>query len=243
MSAGMADFTPQMPHGELLEIFSGIHFVTGTTRPFFEGRNWQFSRNMTVVREGDALTLINTVRLDDAGLAALDRLGEVKNVVKIGSFHGYDDAFYVDRYGAKLWALAGMEHESGLPTKGELGAESMPFTGAKLFVFETAKMPEGLLLIEREGGIVVSCDSLQNWAEADRFFDGETAKIMTEIGFIKAANVGPGWARFAEPKASDFERVLALPFKHLLSAHGSPLVGDAKERFAATFRELYGVNS
>lgn len=243
MSPKMSDFTPQMPHGELKEVFPGIHFVTGTTRPFFEGKHWQFSRNMTVVREGDALTLINTVRLDEAGLAALERLGEVKSVVKLGSFHGIDDAFYVDRYGAKLWALAGMVHESGLPTDVELGSDSMPFVGAKIFVFETSKMPEGLLLIEREGGIVVSCDSLQNWAEADRFFDDETAKAMTEVGFIKPANVGPSWARFAEPKASDFERVLALPFKHLLSAHGSPILDDAKERFAATFRELYGVNS
>ncbi len=232
-----------MPHGDLQEVLPGVHFVTGTTRPFLEGKQWQFSRNMTVVREGDALTLINTVRLGDAGLAALDRLGEVKHVVKIGSFHGFDDAFYVDRYGAKLWALAGMEHEGGLPTDAVLGADSMPFAGAKLFVFATAKIPEGLVLIEREGGIVVACDSLQNWAEVDRFFSDESANMMTEFGFIKAANVGPGWARFAEPAASDFERVLALPFKHLLSPHGSPILHDAKERFAATFRELYGLNS
>ena len=239
----MSDFPPQMPHGDLQEVLPGVYFVTGTTRPFFEGKQWQFSRNMTVVREGRELTLINTVRLHDPGLAALDRLGEVKNVVKLGSFHGIDDAFYVDRYGAKLWALANMSHESGLPTDAVLGEDSMPFAGASIFVFETAKMPEGLLLIERQGGIIISCDSLQNWAEVDRFFSDESAKMMTEFGFIKAANVGPGWARLAEPKASDFERLLALPFKHLLSAHGSPVLADAKERFAATFRELYGVNS
>ncbi len=238
----MPDFTPRMPHGDLQEVFSGVYFVTGTSRPNFEGEQWQYSRNMTVIREGDALTLVNTVRLDEAGLAALDRLGEVKNVVKIGAFHGIDDAFYVDRYGAELWALPGMRHESGLPTTRELGPGSLPVGDASLFVFETSKMPEGLLLLDREGGILIACDSLQNWAEVDRFFSEESGAKMAAIGFIKAANIGPGWRRYAEPEARDFHRLLELPFRHFLGAHGAPLRGDAKERFAATIREAFGAD-
>lgn len=65
--------------------------------------------------------------------------------------------------------------------------------------------------------------------------------MMTAGGFIKPGNVGPGWARLTKPKASDFEAVLELPFTHVLSGHGTPVIGDAKECFAATFRELYGV--
>jgi hypothetical protein len=38
-----------------------------------------------VLRDGNALTLINSIRLDDAGLA---QLGRVAHVVKIGSLHG-----------------------------------------------------------------------------------------------------------------------------------------------------------
>jgi hypothetical protein len=53
----------------------------------------QFSRNMTVVRDGNALTLINSMRIDGAGLAQLDALGRVAHVVKIGSLHRRDDAF------------------------------------------------------------------------------------------------------------------------------------------------------
>lgn len=237
----MPDFTPLMPHGELHEVFPDIFVVTGTSRPNFEGAQWQFSRNMTVLREGDVLTLINTVRLDEAGLAALDRLGRVENVVKIGSFHGIDDVFYVDRYSAELWALPGMRHESGLPTTRELRPDSLPVKDASLFAFDTAKMPEGLLVLGREGGIVISCDSLQNWAEVDEFFSAESAAKMSAIGFIKSANVGPGWRRYTEPQASDFQRLLELRFRHLLSGHGAPLIGDAKERLAATIRELYGV--
>jgi hypothetical protein len=37
------------------------------------------------------------VRLDEPSLAELEKLGRVANVVKIGSLHGRDDAFYVSR--------------------------------------------------------------------------------------------------------------------------------------------------
>lgn len=242
MAAAMHEFKPAMPHGDLEEVFPGVFFVTGTTRPRFEGVDWQFSRNMTVVRDGDALTIINSVRLDDAGLQALERLGEVKHVIKLGAFHGYDDPFYVDRYRPTLWALPGMTHEGGLATDAVLGPDACPIRDASVFAYETVKAPEGLLVIHREGGVVIACDSLQNWAAVDRFFDEPSAAMMTQFGFIRPTNVGPGWARYAEPQARDFARVLELPFRHLLSAHGTPVVGDAKERYAATFRELYGVD-
>jgi len=235
----MSAFKDPMPHGEIEQPFDGVFFVTGTTRPKFDGGSWQFSRNMTVVREGESLTLINTVRLDEAGLGQLDELGKVENVVKIGSFHGYDDPFYVDRYGAKLWAFEGMTHEGGLTTDAVLEPGRTPFGGCQVFVFETSKTKEGLLLIEREGGILVSCDALQNWAEVDRFFSDESAKQMTEFGFIQPANIGPGWRRSAEPQKSDFDRVEALPFRHLVSAHGTVLRDDAHAQLSATFAAAF----
>src|ERR1700722_8894119 len=61
-------FPPALPHGELDEVLPGLFLVTGTARlpgplPV------RFSRNMTVVREGERLVLLNSVRLDEAGLA------------------------------------------------------------------------------------------------------------------------------------------------------------------------------
>jgi hypothetical protein len=75
---------------------------------------------MTIVRDGGRLTLINTVRLNDAGLAELEKLGTVTNVVRIGDMHGVDDPFYVDRYGAKFWAMPGMGIQWGLTVGQEL---------------------------------------------------------------------------------------------------------------------------
>src|SRR5262249_5343996 len=132
----MPDLQPALPHGELREIFGGIFFVTGTSRATFMGLSWQFSRNMTVVREGKALTIVNSVRLNDVGLRALDALGKVTNIVKIGAFHGIDDAFYLERYGARLWALPGATHDNGKVTDVELKVGGpMPIANSRLFVF------------------------------------------------------------------------------------------------------------
>lgn len=238
----MAEFKELMPHGELQEVFPDVFFVTGTTKPSFAGVDWQFSRNMTVVRDGDVLTLVNTVRLDDPGLAKLDSLGKVTNVVKLGAFHGMDDHFYLDRYEAKQWALPGSEHDGGQKTDVELkvGGE-MPCVGCSLFVWETSAQPEALLLLEREGGIVIACDSLQNWVEVDQFFDQATGERMSQIGFIKPANVGPGWRQACNPEAPDFKRLKGESFKHLMPAHGVPIKGDAHDQFAATFAREFGV--
>ena len=195
---------------------------------------------MTVVRDGEALTLVNTVRLDDDGLAALDRLGKVTHVVRIGSMHGIDDAFYVQRYGARLWGLPGMKHAGGRKADTLLGAGGeTPFSDGTVFVFDTPALPEAVLRIDRDGGILVSCDSLQNWSEADRFFDEATAQKMTAFGFIQPANIGPGWLRTAKPRLDDFEKLESLEFRHLLPAHGTPLHDVAREKLRATFDRVF----
>lgn len=242
MASLHATFHPVLPHGPLEEVFEDVFFVTGTTRPTFFGLDWQFSRNMTVVRDGDALTLVNTVRLDDAGLAALSALGTVRHVVRLGAFHGMDDAFYLDRYGASLWALPDMVHEHTHPTDHVLRpAGPLPCADASLFVYETAKQPEGLLLLARAGGILIACDSLQNWRAPDAYFDAESAARMESMGFFRTANVGPGFRTACEPAAQDFARILDLPFRHLVSAHGTVLRDEAKPRLRETLAELYGI--
>ena len=104
----MDHLPPALAHGALEEVFPGVFFVTGMMKTKLMGADWQFSRNMTVVREGTALTVINSVRLDDAGLAKLEAVGRVTNVVRIGSLHGRDDAFYKTRYNATFWAPPGI---------------------------------------------------------------------------------------------------------------------------------------
>lgn len=231
-----------MPHGVLEEVFKDVFFVTGTTCPHFLERDWQFSRNMVVVREGGDLTLINTVRLDEDGLAALEALGTPRHVVRLGAWHGMDDAFYLRRYNAALWALPGMEHAHGHATDHALTVGGpTPFSGVSLFQFETITTQEGLLLIERDGGILVSCDSLQNWSGPDAYFDASSAQSMGAMGFFRSGNIGPGFIAGAQPQPEDFIRLKALEYAHLLSAHGEVLRDNAKAVVEQTIAELIGV--
>lgn len=238
----MDAFPEALPHGPLEEVFPGVFFVTGTMKTVLMGAHWHFSRNMTVVRDGGTLTLINTVRLDDAGLAALEALGRVAHVVRIGSLHGRDDAFYKARYGATCWALPGMPQEAGLvPDKLLVPGGEMPFSDCSVFVFEQIKLPECVLRIDRAGGILVACDALQNWLAPDAFFSDESRKMMTEMGFFQRANIGPVWMQVNEPKAGDFARLRELPFRHLLPGHGSPLRDHAHEAFSERFKQVFAL--
>ena len=58
--------------------------------------------------------LINSLRLDEEGLAKLDELGKVTDVIRLGGFHGSDDPFYKERYGATSWAIEGQVYFNGV---------------------------------------------------------------------------------------------------------------------------------
>ena len=219
------DLPPLLPHGTLAKVLPDVFVVQGQTRPVFGGRQLQFSRTMTVVRENGALTLVNTLRLDDAGLEAL----EARNLVKLGSFHGRDDAFYVQRYGARMWALPGMPHSRGIRTDHVLEAGAPgPTADAETFAYATPSAPEGRLLLARHGGILLACDSLQNGV-VDAYFDEATAAMMTQQGLVGRVSVGPGWRAAGRPTPADLGRVLSLEFRHLISAHGPALLHTAHD--------------
>ena len=238
----MSTFPPAMPHGALEEVLPDVFFVTGTMRNEFFGSMWQFSRNMTVVREGERLTILNSVRLDDDGLRALDGLGRVVNVVRLGDMHGLDDGFYVDRYGATYWGLPGTTARDGLRPHRELTVDGeLPIGDSSLFVFETTKRPEAILRIDREGGILVACDALQNWVEPDAYFDDETIAKMKDMGFFTHAGVGLAWVHESTPDPQDFRRLKGLTFRHVLCGHGKADLDTTPEAYHATFQRLFQV--
>ena len=111
---GDGGFPQALPHGELREVLPSIYLVTGAfkmARPPL-----CFSRNMTVVPEPAGLVLVNSVRLSDQGLKQLDALGKVTDVIRLAGFHGRDDGFYKDRYGAKVWAVKGQRYTTDFET-------------------------------------------------------------------------------------------------------------------------------
>jgi len=238
----MDQFESALPHGAIKEVFPGVFFVSGAMEAVIQGQDWQFSRNMTLVRDGERLVIVNSVRLDEAGLAELDKLGKVTDVVRLGALHGRDDPFYVDRYGADYWAMPGMEHETGLQATRTLSPDAaLPIADASVFEFYTTQIPEGILRIDRAGGILIACDALQNWLVPDEYFSESSRDLMQDMGFFTPANLGPIWVQAAAPAGDDFARLKGLQFKHALCGHGEPLRDTAYEDYSATFNRMFGV--
>lgn len=230
-----------LAHGELNEVFQNVYFVSGAMETVLMEMDWQFSRNMVVVRDGKRLVLINSVRLNAQGLARLDSLGVVTDVIRLGALHGRDDAFYVDKYKAKYWAMPGVDNKTQTLVT-ELSEEcELPIKGASLFQFTTSNVPEAIIILPQNGGIAIACDALQNWLSPDEHFCEHSTERMQQMGFFKEANVGPVWQQVAEPEAKDFIRLKELSFKHALCGHGEPLKDKAKEAYLETFSRLFNI--
>lgn len=198
------------------------------------------SRNMTVVQRGDDLVLVNSVRLDDQGLAELERLGTVTDVIRLAGAHGSDDPFYKQRYGATVWDVAGQRYFEGLDfNKGRtyfhsdhaLGGEVVPpLPGARLFRFST-EPPEGLILLAHEGGTLISGDVLHHWAEGREHFNWVGRVGFRLMGFIGPHQVGKGWLDACKPDPAELASLLELPFVHVIPAHGDIVHGDGPEKY------------
>jgi len=229
------DFPKALMHSAISEVLPDVFFVTGSAD--MPGKMpMKISRNMTILREGDVLTLVNSVRLTDAGLSELEKLGDIKHVIRLAGFHGMDDPFYKDRYGATVWSvdapyIPGFDFDAApylTPDKVINGQSDLPISNAKLIEFTSATPREGLLHIDREGGILISGDCLQNWGKTDRYFNLPAKVIMKLMGFIKPYNIGPGWLKFAKPDATQVRAILDLEFNHVMPAHGVPVIENAK---------------
>ena len=133
----------------------------------------KIGRAMTVVRGDDGLVIFNSMRLSEEGLRELDALGDVRHVVRLAGFHGRDDGFYRDRYGATVYAIEGQRYFRGMDPKKQSVASFMepdvwldeestlPIPGARLKVIASCDPTEALCLIEREGGRILEDDSLE----------------------------------------------------------------------------------
>lgn len=237
----MFEYSPAWPHGALHEIFPEVFLVTGTNKTQHAGIDFQTSRNMVVVRLGDALTLLNTVRLDEAGLRSLESLGTIRDIIRLGAFHGRDDPFYRDRYGAKLWALPGAMHADGRAADGLLDPHGdSPLHDSEVFIFESAKFPEAALLLKQDDGVLITCDAVQNWTAVDSYFSAECGARFLKEGLIRPMNVPSTWLQACAPNPADFHRLLQLPFRHLISAHGEPAIGTAHVQLSTRVIDVFG---
>ena len=221
----MASFPKALPHGPLTEVFPDVFLVIGGFRV---GPGARITRNMTVVRSGGELVILNSVRLTDEGEAQLAKLGKVAHVVRLGSFHGADDPYYADRYKVPIWGPPGIMHAPGIGETRELKPGSSPLDGATVFVFEQCNRAEAAVLLARDGGVLITCDSFQHWTT----FDGCSlvGKMILRMMRFGPAFIGPMWLKAMGPSVrGELERMAALPFRHLLAGHGAVLRDNAAD--------------
>jgi len=239
------EFNSSPVHGKLRQVgpaFENVFFVCGEmpstpSRPFFERMFFRYSRTMTVVRRPDGgLVIINSMKLNEGGLQELDELGEVRHIVRLGTFHGVDDAFWLRRYpGAQYWHVQGMTPAKGLPDVVPRtlvdGSPAGPIPGARIVEFEGANFPEAILVLPQ--GVAITCDSIQNHKS---IFGGKYNSWLVsfgiwKIGLLGEARLGPIWLDNQGDRSalrSHFHKLLQLDWDVLVPGHGWPLKSDAK---------------
>ncbi len=224
-----AGFPPPQPHDPPRELLPDLLFVHGTFRM---APGMTINRNMVVLRDRGQLTLINAIRLNEAGEASLEAYGEVENVVRLGPLHGLDDPYTVQRFGARFWSQSGGDrYAEPLPDVVITDETTAPVEDAEIIILKETVLPECLLLWRRHGGVLIACDAVQNWESTSRC--SLLGKIACHaFGFMHPANIGPFWIKLmTKPGGSlkpDFDRILAHEFDHLVGAHGQPLIGGAR---------------
>jgi hypothetical protein len=238
-------FPPVRPHGELKEVFPDVFRVSGSINigPM------RFSRNMTVLRQGDSLVLINTVRLNDAALETLEALGQVRHILRIGGWHGSDDAFYKDRYDCPVTSVRGQRYFEGTTAeKGntyfasdhEIDADDeLPIEGASLYVVHTTP-PEAILRIPAGGGTLITADALQNWPRADENFNFLGKIGMNLGGMVKPYTMMKPWIDKYKPPKEEMAGILELGFDNVLPGHGEAVIGGALEKFRPAIEAYAG---
>jgi hypothetical protein len=217
-------------HDPICEIQSDVFMVRGCIKM---NALMTITRNMAIVRHAGELTLVDPIRLSSSEEKRLDALGAVKRILRLGPFHGVDDPYYIERYGAELWAPGlSRAHPESKPALEFDASTQLPFPDAELFCFEGLKQPEAALLLRRGRGLLITCDSIQHYGDY-RYNNLVARLLMPFIGFPKTTIVGPIWVKLMTPEGasleSEFRRLLELDFDQLLSAHGSLLETGAHE--------------
>ena len=234
-------FPAAYPHQAIKQLHENVFMLPGSIRM---GPGLYMNRNMLILREDHQLTLINPVRMDEQGLASLEQMGEVKNIIRLGDFHGLDDEFYMDRYQAQFWCQQGQAtYLTPLPNIVIDSDTSAPVNNAQFFIFKQAKYPEAALLL-KEHKLLITTDAIQFYQDW-HYFSFISKLAFRLMGFKLGLNIGGPWIKRVTPKndtmLKDFQALMELDFDSLVAAHGSHLECEAKsliqQEMTLTFKQ------
>jgi len=238
----MRDHPPAPYHLPLQECFPDVWLARSAIAMSIPLRlTITFSRNMVAVRTPDGWVLLNPVRLTEDAEAELLAKAPFKHAVRLGTFHGRDDGYFVEKFGVEFWGVRGEQTYSEPTFSREITAEGpFPIPGARVVIFTHATRAECVVSLPQHR-LLVTCDSAQHY-DRDPLISWLGKVVMYPMGFFTPCVIGPIWLKEATPPGgslrTDFERVLALDFDHLISAHGTPKIGGAKDALAKNVERL-----
>ena len=229
-----SEYPAAQPHDAIEAIVPDLFMVHGSIRL---APGMRINRNMMVLRRNGELSLISPIRLVAKEEGALEALGTIKHVMRLGYYHGIDDRYYVDRYSAQFWCQAKSVHYPEPKPGHVLGEHSiLPTADTELFCFQETKFPECALLLRQHGGILITCDSIQHWTDWS-YCSLPARLVMRLAGFSLTTLIGPLWRKYMTPPGGsiqpDFQRLLSLEFEHLVGAHGRVCHGGAHGKVKA----------
>ena len=238
----MSDHPPVLHHLPLRECFPDVWLAASAMAMSIPLRlKITISRNMVVVRGPEGWVLLNPVRLSEGTEAELLAKAPFTHAVRLGTYHGRDDRYYVDKFGVEFWGVAG-EQTYPEPKFGRAITEGGPFPipGARVVIFKSATRAECVVCLPRHC-LLVTCDSVQHY-DGDTLISTLGKLVMYPMGFFTPCVIGPIWLKAVTPPGgsmrADFERVMALDSDNLISAHGTPKLGGAKEALARNVERL-----
>ena len=228
------------PHDPIKQLYPGVYLLHGSIRM---GPGMRLNRNMLILQQDEDLTLINPVRMNEEGLAQLDAMGKVKNIIRLGDFHGLDDEFYLDRYQGEFWCQPGQDSYPQPKASVVIQSDtSGPVADSEFFIFRTALYPEAALLLKQHK-LLITTDAVQyysGWSYTSAF----TKFAFKLLGFKFGINIGPPWLKRVTPKGGslkgDFEQLLQLDFDALVAAHGSLIDTGAKQLLQQEVKQKLG---
>lgn len=237
------DYPPSQPHGEILRILPDVYTVSGSVRL---APATVINRNMTIVRSGDDLTLINPVRLRPVVEERLLDIGNIRHLVRLGYYHGCDDLYYRDRFNATFWRQAGSDYYPPPADRPLCEGDDCPVPGGRFLELCRGQRPEAVMWLPHSGGLLLACDALQYW----RTWSGCSwcgRSLLRLNGLRRGVQVVPGWCAKVLPKGrdpshwmeEDFRRLLQWRFNHFLGGHGEFLADAAGEQVAAAVERVF----
>jgi len=236
------DHPPALYHLPVRECFPDVWLATSTISMAIPLRQKiTFSRNMVAVRGAEGWVLLNPVRLSESTEVELLAKAPFKHAVRLGTYHGCDDRYYVDKFGVEFWGVPGVQSYPRPKFTQEITEEGrFPIPGARVVIFKDAMRAECVVCLPQHR-LLVTCDSVQHY-DHDPLISMLGKLVMYPMGFFTPCVIGPPWLKAVTPPGgsmrADFERVLALDFDNLISGHGTLKIGGAKEALAKNVARL-----